>query len=354
MPYLESMLYGNTLRAWLIAAIVALLTYAALRIFRSLVLRNFSVLARRTRTELDDVAVEVLRGTRMFFILFVSLYAGSRVLELGSGAERGLRIIIVLVLVTQAALWGDALIRGVLARRITTAIEADAASVTTLNALGFVSRIILWSGLLLLGLANLGINIGPALAGLGVGGIAVALALQNVLGDLFASLAIVLDKPFVVGDFIIVDDLMGTVERVGLKTTRLRSLSGEQLVFANADLLGSRIRNYKRMIERRVLFRIGVTYQTPHDQLAAIPAMIREIIEAQPSTRFDRCHFQGYGDSSLDIEAVYYVLDPNYSRYMDTQQQINLAIHRRFHEDGIEFAYPTRTVFVERAGASLE
>lgn len=351
MITLDWMLAGNPVRVWLVAVVVALITYAALRLIRSGVMRHFRTLARRTRNVVDDVAYEVLDRTNVFFLLFVSLYAGSRVLVFDTTIGRAIEIVAVVIIVIQAAFWGEAAIRGVMSRRVSTALEEDAESVTTLNALGFISRIGLWSVLILLGLANLGIEIGPLLAGLGVGGIAVALALQNVLGDLFASLSIVLDKPFVIGDFIIVGDMLGTVERVGLKTTRVRSLSGEQLIFANADLLSARIRNYKRMVERRVPFRVGVTYQTTYEKLAAIPGMIREIIEAVPSTRFDRCHFLGYGDSTLDIEIVYYVLDPDYNRYMDIQQEINLAIYKRFAEEGIDFAYPTRTLFLERVGS---
>ncbi|MGE3526922.1 MAG: mechanosensitive ion channel family protein, partial [Gemmatimonadales bacterium] len=187
-------------------------------------------------------------------------------------------------------------------------------------------------------------------AGLGVGGVAVALALQKILGDLFASLAIVLDKPFVLGDFIIVDDYLGSIENIGLKTTRVRSLSGEQLVFSNSDLLGSRIRNYGRMFERRVVFSIGVIYQTTKEQLQAIPGIIRTAIEAQDKTRFDRSHFQKYGDFSLDFETVYYVKSPDYNIYMDIQQAINLQIFEEFGKRGIEFAYPTQTLFVSREG----
>ena len=195
-------------------------------------------------------------------------------------------------------------------------------------------------------LDNLGFNITALVASLGIGGIAVALAVQNILGDIFASLSIALDKPFVIGDFIIVEDVLGTVEYIGLKTTRLRSLSGEQIVFSNVDLLKSRIRNYKRMFERRVVFTIGVVYQTAHATLERIPALVRSIVEQQPKTRFDRAHFKEYGDSALVFEVVYFVLDSDYNIYMDIQQAINLAIFRRFQVKGIEFAYPTRTLHV--------
>ncbi len=185
------------------------------------------------------------------------------------------------------------------------------------------------------------------MAGLGVTGIAVALALQNILGDLFASLSIVLDKPFVVGDYIVVDTLQGTVERIGLKTTRVRSLSGEQIVFSNADLLKSRLRNFKRMQERRVAFTFGVTYQTPEALLTRIPGIVREVITPLPSTRFDRAHFQSFGEYALLFEVVYFVTTPDYALFMDIQQAINLGLLGRFRQEGIAFAYPTQTHLVK-------
>jgi len=200
----------------------------------------------------------------------------------------------------------------------------------------------------MIGLHNLGIDITALIASLGIGGIAVALAVQNILADLFACLTISFDKPFVIGDFIIVGDLMGTVEHIGLKTTRIRSLSGEQLVFSNNDLLGSRIRNFKRMYERRVVFNFGVVYQTSYDHLAEIPAMVKKVIGAQEQTRFDRAHFKSYGDSSLDFEVVYYVLVPDYNTYMDIQQAINMSLFRQFEKKGIQFAYPTRTLYINQ------
>jgi small-conductance mechanosensitive channel len=174
------------------------------------------------------------------------------------------------------------------------------------------------------------------------------LAVQNVLGDLFASLSIVLDEPFVIGDFITVEEYMGTVEHIGLKTTRVRSLTGEQLVFSNSDLLDSRIRNYGRMADRRVSFTLGVACETPYEKLVEIPAIVQEIVEAQPQTRFGRAHFESYGDFSLDYEIVYYMLTSDYDVFMDTQQAINLQILRRFAEEGIQLPYPTQTVFVAK------
>ena len=173
------------------------------------------------------------------------------------------------------------------------------------------------------------------------------LAIGNVLGDLLGSLSIILDKPFVIGDYIVVGEFSGTVEHVGLKSTHIRSVSGEQLVFSNSDLLSSRIRNYKRMQERRAVFTLGVTYDTPVEKLAAIPQMVKELVEEQAQTRFNRCHFKSFGNFSLDIETVFYMTVPDYDAYMDVQQAINLGLYRRFAQEGIEFAFPTQTVHVE-------
>jgi small-conductance mechanosensitive channel len=257
----------------------------------------------------------------------------------------------VLALLLQSALWGGKLLKFVIGHYMQKNRESDPALATTVSAMRFVGNLVLWSVVLLLALDNIGVDVTALVAGLGVGGIAVALAAQNILRDLFASLSIVLDKPFVLGDFIIVGDQMGTVENVGLKTTRLRAISGEQLIFANTDLLESRIRNFKRMQERRVVFHVGVAYETPREKLAAIPGWIRSIVEAQPQVRFDRSHFQKFCDFSLNFETVYYVVVADYTVYMDAQQAINLALFEKFAAEAVEFAYPTQTLHVRRSGA---
>ena len=225
-------------------------------------------------------------------------------------------------------------------------LKEDAGAVAAMDVVSFLLKIGIWTTVFLLTLDNLGVNITALLAGLGVGGIAVALAAQNIISDLFASLSIVLDRPFVLGDFLNIDEHYGNVEKVGLKTTRIRSLSGEQLVFSNNDLLSSRIRNYGQMTERRIVFSIGVVYGTPFTELEKIPKLIEDIIVKQELARFDRSHFQRYGAYSLDFETVYYVESSDYKLYMDIQQSVNLEIYRRFAEAGIEFAYPTQTLFV--------
>jgi small-conductance mechanosensitive channel len=271
--------------------------------------------------------------------------------ELPQRLDHVIGTVVVLGLMVQAALWVNSLVDDAFDRQIARQRGRNGEAVTTLTLLGIAARAAVWVLAALLILNHLNFDITALIAGLGIGGIAVALAVQNILGDLFASLSIVLDKPFVVGDFVVVGELRGTIERIGLKTTRVRSLDGELIVFSNADLLKSRIRNFKRMRERRIVFTIGVTYGTGADKLARIPALLREIIAGQPRTRFDRAHFSAYGESALTFETVYYVLDPDYNVYMDVQQAINLEIFGRFEREGIEFAYPTRTVFLRRGNA---
>jgi small-conductance mechanosensitive channel len=259
-------------------------------------------------------------------------------LTLPGHVDSVLRTTAVLAVLVQLALWALIGIDFWVASTRRRRLAADAASVTLIGALGFVGKLALWTILLLMILANLGVNVTALVASLGVGGIAMALALQNILGDLLASLAIVFDKPFVLGDTISVDTFTGTVEAIGLKTTHLRSVSGEQVVFSNSDLVKSRIRNFKRMQERRVVLNFGVVYETPAEALERIPEMIREAVVAQEDVRFDRAHLAGFGDSSLDFEAVYFVLSPDQALSMDRRQSVNLALVRRFAAEGIQFA----------------
>jgi small-conductance mechanosensitive channel len=257
---------------------------------------------------------------------------------------------ITIALFLQAGVWAAAGATAWLERKQRSTLTTDRAIAGSLGIISFIAKGVIWAMVVLLILDNLGVNITALVAGLGIGGIAVALAVQNILGDLFASLSITFDKPFFVGDFLVIDDFMGSVEHIGIKSTRLRSLSGEQIVMSNADLLKSRVRNYGRMSERRVVFATTVTYETPATKLEQIPAVVRSIVEAQEGVRFDRSHFSKHAAASLDFETVYYVLSADFNRYMDIQQAINLRIHREFERLGIEFAYPTQRILLERGG----
>jgi small-conductance mechanosensitive channel len=341
-------IYGNSLERIAVAIgifITALLVYGLIRL---ILLRRARRAAEQQPVDGPSVLEALVRSTSSLLLLVLALYVASLLLMLPEQAATVRHVIAVIALLIQGAIWGNVLIGFAVTRYAKRRLEHDASTYTTVTAIGFLGKIALWSIALLLILANLNVDVTALVAGLGVGGIAVALAAQNILGDLFASLSIVLDKPFVLGDFIIVGDHLGTVENIGLKTTRLRSLSGEQLIFSNNDLLQSRIRNFKRMYERRILFGFGVTYQTPRDQLKAIPGMVRQIIEAIEQTRFDRAHFKEYGAYALNFEVVYFVRSPDHALYMDIQQQINLALHEAFEREQIEFAFPTQMLFVQR------
>ena len=351
MKLIERMLGQNTLGELGLAMAIVVAVIVALAVVRRVAVRRLSTLAEKTETKLDDLIVQLVAATRVWLLAPVAVYVGAQVLEIPPKLDRLLFSIIIITVLLQAAFWGNRLIDFWLAYKVRQRMEGDAAAATTMAVLGFSARLALWAVVVLLALDNLGFNITTLVAGLGIGGIAIALAAQNILGDLFASLSIALDKPFLIGDFIIVDDKMGTVEYIGMKTTRLRSLSGEQLVFANTDLLGSRIRNYKRMHERRVPFTLGVIYGTPYEKLDKIPTIVREVIESLEQARFDRAHFKEYGDFALIFEIVYYVLDRDYTVYMNLQQAINLALFRRFAAEGIEFAYPTQTLYLHRSEA---
>jgi len=342
----------NDLQALAIALGIAVAVMIVLALARFVVRRVLAAVARRTDTVLDDIGARVVAGTKLWLLAPVALNAGSSALELPARLETVLSALALLGLVLQAGLWATHFISAWLETKTRARDSTDGETLTALSLLGFSARVVVWAVVLLVALDQMGFNITALVAGLGVGGVAVALAVQNILGDLFASLSIVLDKPFVVGDFIVVDSLRGTVERVGVKTTRLRSLDGELLVFSNADLLKSRIRNFKRMNDRRIAFTVGVTYETPPEKLAAIPQVLRETVESRELTRFDRAHFKEFGDSALVFEVVYYVLDPAFNTYMDIQQAINYAIFERFLRDGISIAYPTRTLHLVGAPAT--
>ncbi len=343
--WLQAELWGNSLGRWLIALGLVLLVGTVLPAVRARLERRLRGSA--TSHALLGYGAEILAGTRRSVLLLLALFIGARAVELPAKVDAALTTLTAVVLLLQVTLWAQRVFNAWLKNYEQRARHGDGGDATIVGLISFVGRTAIWAIALLMILDNLGFNITTLVASLGIGGIAIALAVQNVLADLFASLSIGLDKPFVVGDFVIVDDLMGTVEHVGLKTTRLRSLSGEQLVFSNADLLKSRIRNYKRMYERRIVFTFGVLYDTPRDTLAKLGAEVRAIIEAQPKTRFDRAHFFRFGEFSLDFEVVYYVLDPDYNLYMDIQQAINLAIMARFDALEVGFAFPTSTLRVE-------
>jgi small-conductance mechanosensitive channel len=330
---------GNTVQSWAIALAVFALLFTILPLLRAALGKRLQKLPPHQSAAPLETALVLLAGTTRLFLIGVAVWLALRWLRMPDAIDRGITIALQVVIWLQIALWGATLVRRLVdARR---GVAAAAGGAANLNILRFIGIAAVWSIALLMLLANLGVKIMPLVAGLGIGGVAIALAVQNVLGDLLASLSIALDKPFKIGDFLVLGEEKGTVEHIGIKSTRLRSLSGEQIVVANGDLLKTRVRNYGLLYERRISFEIGIVYETSREKVAELPGILEAVIRAQPKTRFDRAHFASFGDFSLVFEAVYFVLDANFNVYRDIQQAINLQLLAEFEKHGLEFAYPT-------------
>jgi small-conductance mechanosensitive channel len=336
---------GNPVLNWGYSVVTFLVTLTVLPIIRGFISarrRSWSALDRlkvHTAVELTTLLVE---RTSRVFLFAIALFLASRHLVFPPRLERVVEVVIVCLFWLQVGLWGMASVRfGIDVRRAQNT-ELDSMLTGSLDVILFCAGLIIWAMVMLLALDNLGVQIKPLLAGLGIGGIAVALAVQTVLSDVLASVSIALDKPFSVGDSLTIDTFQGTVEHIGVKSTRLRSLSGEQIIIANADIIKARVRNFGRMGERRAVFQFGVNYDTPTDVLAKIPGEIRKIVEAQADTRFDRCHLLTYGDTALQFELVYFMTKPDFGLYADTQQAINLALLDKLRELKVQLAAPTR------------
>ncbi len=340
--------YGNPLSMWIAFFAVAAILFAVLLWIRRTVAARVSVITALTRAHVEELISGLISRTHPLFLLASSLYLACPLLYLSARAEDDAHITFSVVLLCQAGVWLNHAVSWGLQEFVEKNEEShtQAGLATAVSALRFLTRVAVWSMIVLLIMSNLQINVTTLIAGLGVGGVAVALALQNILGDLFASLSILLDKPFAVGHFIVVDDLTGTVEYVGIKTTRIRSIDGEELIISNSDLLKSRIHNYEHSSERRVLLDVGVTYNTPHEKLKAIPEMVREVVGGVELARFDRARFREYGNSSLNFRIVYFVQSTDYRVYLDVQHEVNLSLFKKFGDAKIQFAFPTQTLYV--------
>lgn len=345
---LNAWLESHSLPLWVFPLGLGVLLFFILMFVRRVVLNGLNRRAPLTKTLIDDLAINLLKSIKAFFIFAIAVYFSIRFLELPPSRENVATKLFILVFLFQFWVSGSVGVNFWISNHLRKKAEKDAESATTLGLISFAAKALLLVLIVLLALNNLGVNITALVAGLGVGGIAVALALQNILGDLFASLTIVLDKPFNVGDFIVVGDFKGSIEHIGLKTTRIRSLSGEQLILANGDLLQSRIRNFKRMSERRVIYTLGVTYQTTPEALRSIPGVIENIVKSVGNTRFDRCHLLKFTESTLEFEIVYWVLDSNFNVYADIAQKVHFKTYEEFNSRKIDFAYPSRTLFIQR------
>jgi small-conductance mechanosensitive channel len=346
---LDRQFLNNSIQAYVVSVGILIGLSCILMLGKYLTIHRFQALAKKTANDFDDLIVDLLSRIGPPTVVVISLYFSTFPLELAANVRSLVNYVVVVILTIRAVLLAQDFVAYVVDRSYRKARPDDLGADTAVRNINLVLRWGIWALGAVFVLDNLGINISALVAGLGISGIAVALAAQAVLGDALSAVSIFLDKPFQVGDFIIVGDLLGTVEHVGLKTTRIRSLHGEQLIFSNSDLTSSRIRNYKRMQTRRIAFEIGATYQTTAAQVRKIPELVKAVCKKIEGIKLDRVHFKSYGDFALIYEIVFYVLSPDYNFYMDKQQEINFALKDEFEREGIEFAYPTQTVFVEQS-----
>lgn len=334
---LDQTFFGNRVLEYLIALLILFISLLVVRVVVRSAFNRYKKFTQTTKNTLDDFIADILQRV-VLPVLYVScFYLSLKTLHLSSGLDKVINVL-QLAIITFLAIRVATLLLGYGMNLYLLKKKEDLTLVRSLEGMLMVGKILLWALAMIIFLDNIGFKVSTMIAGLGIGGVAIAIAAQALLKDFFSYFSIVFDRPFKIGDFIIVGDFLGTVEHIGIKTTRIRSLGGEQLIFCNTDLTDSRVRNYKRMEQRRVLFRLGVTYQTRLDQLKEIPAIIEQAVKSVKDTAFDRAHFFSYGDFSLIFEVVYYVIGPDYNKYMDIQQEINFAIKEEFEKRSIDFA----------------
>ncbi len=348
--FLQNVYFYNRAIDYIIALSVFLLALLIITLLKNFLIKILRAFARKRSTTINSSFVDAFQNKMkpiVNLLYFGAFYLGLNQLNIPAFLERFIKIFIVALLI----FYGVRFILSILSYFLENywiKKESDSTRITAIRGIETFFKIILWTIALIVLLDNLGIQVSALVAGLGIGGIAIALAAQNILGDLFSYFIIYFDHPFEIGDFLIIDDYLGTIENIGIKTTRIRSLGGEEIIFSNTDLVNSRLRNYKRMRKRRVLFKFGVIYKTTSEQLKEIPTIVAEIIQQMSGATLDRVHFASYGNFSLDFEVVYYVNSRDYGKYMDIQQEINLKMKEEFEKRGIEFAYPTQTLFLSK------
>ena len=348
---LEIPVFQNSLGAYLAFLIIFGGLLSLFVIVKKMVSSHLKKVALKTVNDFDDFLVDLLSRISFPVLMAIAFYMASNSLVLSDSLRAGIRYILVIVLTIQVMILAQEFVRYLVTKAYQKRLKTHDPSIEAMDrSITNVLRWVIWALGSVFILDNLGVNISALMAGIGIGGVAVAMASQAILGDVFSALSIFLDKPFEIGDFVIIDDFRGTIEHIGVKTTRMRSLSGEQLIFSNSDLTKSRIKNYKRMDNRRAVFQFGIVYQTPVEKVKKAKEIVKDVFNSMTGVRLDRVHFQSFGDFSLIYEVVYYVLAPDYNTYMDKQEYINLTLMEEFEKNGIEFAYPTQTLYVKKEG----
>lgn len=350
---LNQIFWGNRILDYIISLVILIAGFIIARIFKNILMSRLKKWASKRESAINSSLIVEFERKVIPIIYFAALYLSISSLHLSQPLKRGVTFIS-LTLVTFLGASFVSSIAGLIIKIYWSKIRQDSDQDFVMNALVKAMQFMIWGLALIIYLDNLGIEITALIAGLGIGGVAVAFAAQAVLADIFSYFTIFFDRPFENGDYIVIDNYMGTVENIGIKTTRIRSLTGEQLIFSNNDLTTSRVRNYKRMQNRRIVFSIGVTYDTGLDHLKEIPDLIKKIVESVEDTIFERAHFFSYGDFSLIFEVVYYVVGRDYIKYMDIQQKINYALKEEFQNREIDFAYPTQTLLIRKGDSPSE
>lgn len=333
----ENTLFAIPLWNWGLAALLGASSFLLMLASLKFAVSRLNTRSSKVPAKILKTLAELLSATNWILLGLASLIIGLSALKLSDRGAATVAHLWFIVLAVQIGLW---LNRAVAIWNRDHLPRLSGANTVMTTLLAFFVQAVVWIIVLLAILDNAGVNITALVASLGIGGVAIALAVQTILGDLFASISIGVDKPFQVGDFIVVGDTSGSIEHIGLKSTRIRSLGGEQVICSNTELLKRTIQNFKRMTERRVAFRFNLPYRTPPDKVEKIPAMVKELIRGLPATRFGRAHFVKLGSAALEFEAVYTVLDADYDRYMDIQQSINLGILRQLDAMAVDFALP--------------
>ena len=336
-------LLGNSVLDYLVTLGALILFLIVFKIFQLVILNRLKKLAKTTKTDIDDILIEAVRSLKPPFYYFVSIYFVLPFLEI---KESVLEIIsgILIILIVYQIIKAILILVDYVFEKISNKKE-DVGTKLAFSYLGIFAKVLIWSFGLLLILSNLGIDITSLVAGLGIGGIAFAFAMKNILGDLFSSFAIFFDKPFLPGDFIRVGDQSGTVKKIGIKTTRVQASQGEEIVFSNQELTSTQIHNFKKLKERKIYFSFGVVYETPLKQIKEIPKIVKGIISEISEARFDRAHFNRFDNFALNFDVVYFVETDDYKKYMDIQQKINIEIMEVFEKEKIEMAYPTQVIY---------
>lgn len=339
--------WGNTIESYVIALIVFLAFVIVFKIVQWVILAKLSRLAEKTETDIDDTLIQIVKSLRPQFYYFLAFWLATKTLIFSAFVTKIINAVLLAWVVYQVIIGVQILIDYIITKKFAGDSEEDGTA-GIVNFMSGLAKAGLWVVGLLMVLSNLGINVTSLMAGLGIGGLAIAFALQNVFADLFSAFSIYLDKPFKVGDYVVVGEHSGTVRKIGIKSTRIKSIHGEEIVISNQELTSARVQNFKKLEERRISSSFGVTYDTPNAKLQKIPDIVQKIIDDEQGVRFNRVFFTAFADSALMFDLVYYVESSEYSVYLAAQQNMNLKIKQMFEKEGIDMAYPTQTLYIKK------